>query len=635
MLLDPRWPVAAAQDDLDRELLGGDVRADAAAVVVIGLGGAASLACEVAWSRLVALVLGGTTYAFTGMLLAVLLGVALGGRAGGTLADVAFRRGGTAGVLRGLALTEALIGLVCWGLTFVWPELPYWFVIMYDLVGGDGVALAPFASAFLVCLLALLPPATLMGVAFPLAVRAAAGDQPRVGRPVAQAYAANTLGGVVGAAAAGFVLLPWLSVRGVVGVAAALNLVAAALAWWRGGVGGSERWALLGFALAMAGVVGLVRAPWDPLWMAGGLHHYVSDIEHHRRESLHWFATGDQELLFYAEGLSTVVTVGRNGQTGNRWLANNGKVDASSQGDMSTQVLCGMVGAQHVNHPEKSLVIGLASGVTAGAVAQLPGVHHLEVAELEGAIVQAARWFETENFGVLDDPKVELIINDGRNHVFRAPEGAWDYIVSEPPNPYLSGVADLFTRDFWEVGRTRLAPGGVWAQWVQLYGMGQDDLRSLLRTFARSYPHVALYAGLDRSEGAQADIVLVAAEHPLEPTFERAERLLADPRAASAMRQVGVYGPADLVSMHAMDRDAVLAMVGEGPEVTDDNMRIEYSAPLHLHRHTMTDNWDLIRKAARVPWEHLPEDPARLEDLADAYEAHGDERRANEVRAAL
>ena len=621
--------VGAPEDDLERDLIDGAIDPDRTALGLVGAAGMAALILEVAWARLVGLVLGGTTYAFTAMLLAVLLGIALGGRYGGLLADQALRRGGTGGVLRSLAAVQIGVAALCWGATFVWGELPYWFVWLYDGLAGSVWSGAPYAASMVLCVLVMLPPAALMGAAFPMAVRAAAGDGASMGRPVALAYAANTLGGVVGAIAAGFVLLPLWTLRSTVAVAAGIDLLAAGVALARAG----DRPQALAVLAAVA-VPFALPAPWDPLWMSGGMHHYVSQFDSHSREGIRWFATGDQELLFYREGLSTVVTVGRNTQTGNRWLANNGKVDASSSGDMPTQVLCALLATQHVQRDDsEGLVIGLASGVTAGAAAQTPGIAQLEVVELEAAIFEAAAFFEAENFGVLSDPRVRLVANDGRNHVLRAPAQRWDWVVSEPPNPYLSGVANLFTRDFWRIGRTRLRPGGVWAQWVQLYGMGTDDAMSLLRTFAHVFPHVALYGALEETDRAQVDLVLVGSDRPIHPSFAAAEGLLADREAAEALRRVGVDEAADLVAMHLMDRDGLLAYVGEGPEVTDDNMRIEYSAPLYLHRDTQVDNWDRLAAAAQVPWEHLPDDAERLEALARSYAARGDERRAGMLRA--
>jgi spermidine synthase len=286
------------------------------------------------------------------------------------------------------------------------------------------------------------------------------------------------------------------------------------------------------------------------------------------------------------------------------------------------------VGAQFVDRPEDVVVIGLASGITAGAASLLPGLGTLEVAELEPAIYEAARFFDEHNHGVLDHPKVELVWNDGRNHLLRARPGTYDLVISEPSNPYLSGVANLFTKEFWEMGRTRLAPGGVWAQWVQMYGMGPDELRGLLRTFAEVYPHVAVFEVL-----AGADLVIVGSDRPLVPDPARAAAFLADPAVAEELARVGVRFPWDLVALHALDREQTLAFAGDAPYVTDDDMRVEYAAPLWLHTEIAVQNWADMYAAAEVPWHVLTGDPLEALDLAEAYAGLGDDRRADLVRA--
>ncbi|MEZ4235504.1 MAG: hypothetical protein R3F59_04945 [Myxococcota bacterium] len=372
----------------------------------------------------------------------------------------------------------------------------------------------------------------------------------------------------------------------------------------------------------------VVRAPWDPLWMSGGMYQYVSQFHDHSAAGIRKFALKDQELLYYDEGRSSVVTVGRNANSGNIWLANNGKIDASTVGDRPTQVLVGLVGAQFVEHPQRALVIGLASGITAGAVTQLPGLDDVEVVELEPAVVGGARVFREHNHDVVDGGRARIVVNDGRNHLLRAAPGTYDLVVSEPSNPYLSGVANLFTQEFWALGRTRLAPGGVWAQWVQLYGMGPDELRGLVRTFAETYPYVAVYVAI---EGA--DLVLLGADHPLVPTPEAAAGLLADPAVRDELQQVEIRFPLDLVAYHAMDRAQALAFAGNAPLVTDDNLRVEYAAPLWLHTDVAIRNWDDLLAAARVPWGAVPREPLAMLDLAETYERLGDPRRADEVRA--
>jgi spermidine synthase len=622
--LDGRFPPLVPRDDL--EPVDPDDAPSTAPVRTWDLAlvaGVAALANEVVWTRLVALLLGGTTYAFTAMLLAVLLGIAAGGRIGGILADDALRWRGTGAVLRGFAAIQlALCGLGV-GLAFAWPQVPYVFVWLFDAFGGKDHPAAVFVASFGCAVLLLLLPATAMGAAFPFAVRGAMGDGEEVARPVGRVYAANTAGGVIGALLAGFVVLPALGLQAGIAAAAAINAIGAAAAWWR-----AERPTSAVVAVIAAGLALGIRAPWDPLWMSGGMYQYVSQFRDHSAAGILRFATKDQELLFYDEGRSSVVTVGRNADTGNIWLANNGKIDASTSGDLPTQVLVGVVGAQFVDAPRRALVVGLASGITAGAVTLLPEIEEIEVVELEPAGVEAAKLFAEHNHGVVGHERVRIVVNDGRNHLLRAAPGSYDLVVSEPSNPYLSGVANLFTREFWALGRTRLAPGGVWAQWLQLYGMGPDELRGLIRTFAEVYPHVAVYVAI---EGA--DLVLLGADHPLVPDEAAAQRLLASEAVADELGQVGIRFPLDLVAYHAMDRDQALAFAGDAPVVTDDNLRVEYAAPLWLHTDVSIRNWDELLASAAVPWSVLSMQPLDLLDLAETYERLGDERRADLVRA--
>ncbi len=555
--------------------------------LVAFLAGTSGLIYEVAWFRVLALNLGGSAYAFTIMLLAFLIGIAGGGWFGGGLADRVAQRFGGQGLLRGLALIEGGIAVLAWGTMYLYGELPYAFTWLYEAVDPHLHLLWP--AKLVLALVLLLPPTLLMGAAFPFLVRAAAEGGRSLGGPVGALYGWNTVGGIVGAAAGSLLLLPSLHVTGTVLLAIAVNLGAASVAILAADWGRARAQAIGWTALAasVAGLAAWKPPPWEPLLMTAGMYKYASELSDRTREGVYAFAVAPYDLLFYEEGLSSVVTVARSKANGNIWLANNGKVDASSSVDMPTQVLCAQLPFAFRPQAQDVAVIGLASGVTAGTVTLHPGLRRIEVIELEPAILRASRFFDEVNHRPLDDPRTRLYANDGRNHIVLAQEGSYDVVISEPSNPWLSGVSNLFTQEFFELGKRKLRPGGVWSQWVQMYGMGGEDLRSLLRTFAEVYPHVRLFSTIE-----DADLVLVGSDEPLSIAEEDLARLFGlSPAISAELSAIGIEEAADLLTRYQADRERVLAYAGEVEANTDDNMRIEYSAPLHLHEDTADANF--------------------------------------------
>lgn len=596
--------------------------AERVVALALALAGFASLADEVAWFRLLTLMLGPSVYAFSVMLLAFLVGIALGGAVGGGVADAVREKRGPLAVLALLAGIEVGVAVLSVGAMYLYPELPFWYVWIFDALGAQSQSHALWVVQMLLSGLIMTPPAVLMGAAFPVAVRAVVEDSEALGGPVGRLYAANTVGSVLGAVGAGFFLLPGIGLQGTLFVAACANLLAATvlLVWSaRQGAGQALR---LGAIPVVAVLLAwfAARPPWNPLLMTAGMYHYVDSFKNHSREGIIGYAIESYELLYYREGLTSVVTVARNRTSENRWLANNGKVDASTTTDMPTQVLCALLPAWFAESPKDAVVIGLASGVTAGAVASLDSLERIDVVEIEPAIVEASDFFLAWNGDVLRDPRTRFYANDGRNHLLLMPEGTYDLVVSEPSNPWISGVSNLFTEDFFRMGKARLKPGGVWGQWVQLYGMGRDDLRSLLATFASVYPHVLLFSTIE-----DADLVLVGSDRPIRPDPALAARFMVDePRAATLLGKVEVNNPSELASTFYMDRDGILAFAGDIGLNTDANMRIEYGAPLNLYRRTALKNFDALRQHQQVPYDVLDGRPQVAMDLAHAWHRRGE-----------
>ena len=590
-------------------------------MLVAMMTGFAALVYEVSWFRLMGLILGGSTYAFSVMLLAFLTGIATGGWAGGSLADRLLERYGPSGPLKGLAVVQAGIAVLTYLMMFAYEELPFLFLQLYEASDGGHF----WVGKVLLASLVMTPPALLMGASFPLMVRAVVGDNEQLGKPVGQVYGANTLGSILGAFLGGFVLLPWLNVIGTVLVAGAANVAAALVALTAAlhatTMNRKVQFSWLAVALGCLMMASQRPPPWDPLLMTSGVYKYASHLSDKSREGLMAFAVEDYALLYYDEGLSTVVTVAQSRETGNIWLANNGKVDASTTIDMPTQVLVSHLPFLFAEDPKDVVVIGLASAITLGAVTQHEELEHIEVVELEPSIVEASHFFDDYNHRPLEDPRVVLHANDGRNHLLLAPEGSYDIVVSEPSNPWLTGVSNLFTREFFEMGKARLKPGGVWSQWVQLYGMDADDLSSLLATFADVFPHVVLFATIE-----DADLVLVGSNEPLEFDLAHAQELLEKNEGVrKELEIIQITEPADLLTFYQFDREGILAVTDGVGLNTDDNMRVEYSAPLNLHRETAETNFTLLLPKSEAVMVESDDDNVAL---AKAYARRGDYIRA-------
>lgn len=605
-----------------------------AVCVAVGLAGFSALVYEVGWTRLLALMLGSSTYSFSVMLIAFLAGIALGGKLGGPLADRILGAGGQARVLYAFAAVEVGIAVLSYAMMYLYPELPFWYVRLFDQFGVEQRPEALWGVSLLLAGLVMTPPAVLMGMHFPMAVRAVVGFGKKLGRPVGIVYGVNALGGAAGAFLAGFLLLPGLGIQGTVFVAAAGGLLTAGVLVLYAAQASYRRRALappIALAIGLAGLAFLFmtqRPPWNPMLMTAGMYHYASNFDDHSREGILRYSVDLYDLLYYEEGLSSVVTVAQNKGSPHRWLAINGKVDASTADDMPTQVLLSLLPMQFVERPEDVLVIGLASGVTAGAASLVPEVENLQIVELEPAIERAARLFGEWNHSVLSDPRVELVHNDGRNHLLLAEPESYDLIVSEPSNPWITGVANLFTREFLEIGKSRLKPGGAWSQWVPIYGMGSRALRTILKTFAEVYPHVLVYSTIEYN-----DLVLIGSESPLQPTGRAAMRLLDQPAVAAELKRVHIESAVDLISLFFMDRSGIAAMTEGMPVNTDDNMTIEYSTARKLHVETRPENFALLLEHARLPESAFDDDPGQWTRLARSYLRRGDVVRSVAARA--
>ncbi len=572
-------------------------------VGALGLSGAVAMLYEVTWTRALALVIGSSTYAFTAMLVAFLVGIA-GGSA--LYAWGWGKRPASPGLFGGLQAGIALaVVLILLGFERM-PE-----VFLAALRWSDAPAFVQVVQ-FGVSAGTLLLATLLIGATFPCAVAVATREVARVGQAVGQLYAVNTVGAVVGTVLTGFVLIPALGVQAAITTGVVVNLgMAAVLVATASGLPAVRRWAGAGLALlACAGV--LLIPPWDPRVMASGpavyAHGYLEDAER-ARTSLGSVLRA-HEMLFYSDGLSSTVSVNREGQ--HIFLRVNGKTDAGTAGDMQTQQMLGHLPLLVHPDPKDVLVIGLGSGVTAGMVARHP-IERLDIAEIEPAVAVAAdRFFAEVNGNVLRDPRVRTIIVDARNFLLTTPH-RYDVIISEPSNPWIGGVASLFSLEFFDLAREHLRPGGLMVQWVQGYHLLPDDLRMVVRTFRKAFPATSIwhtsggdFVLLGRQESTPLDLGLVKARYESN-------------RMARDLDHAGTTSwPSALGYFLLTERDA--ARYAEDAALnTDDRLPLEFSAPQSLYMDTTDQNRRELERFKTAALPHVTPDSRGVLDDPDVH----------------
>ncbi|MGE5125373.1 MAG: tetratricopeptide repeat protein, partial [Betaproteobacteria bacterium] len=296
-------------------------------------------------------------------------------------------------------------------------------------------------------------------------------------------------------------------------------------------------------------------------------------------------------LLFYREGAEAVVAVSEPRGSQRRFLSVNGKTDAGSGvEDVVTQKLIAHVPLLLHRSPRRALVVGWGAGATAASAALHP-LESLECVEIEKATWEATPFFPELGGRVKDDPRFRMVFADARNHLLRSRE-LFDVVVSEPSNPWISGVSNLFTREFYAIVLRRLAPAGVFGQWFHYYDLEPRDLKVELKTFLSVFPQASLWlvpptAAADGSRRLGADLLLVGSREPLAIDWPRLERAFADSRIGPDLRSTRVLGDAAaLVAAWAMGREE-MARWAEDPAAfpsgtplnTDDYPYVELMAP--------------------------------------------------------
>ena len=568
----------------------------AAVYVAIGLSGLTALGAEVVWTRLLSLMLGASVYTFSIILAVFLIGLGVGSAAGSATA-----RGRSPRAALGWSQLLLTVG-IGWSAYMIALALPYW-PINPTLSPSPWIT---FQLDLLRSLVAVFPAAFLWGASFPLAIAAVVEPGRDAGRLVGRVYAANTVGAIVGSILFSVVVIPRIGTlhaeQLLIGVAIVSSIVAflpLLRARVREGAAamtgsrfveriGAGQGALVAAGLLVAALVA-TRVPNVP----DGLIAYGRFLPTY---------TTQPKYLYVGEGMNSSIAVSEE-TDGVRNFHVAGKVEASSlPQDMRLQRMLGHISALLVKDPKSVLVVGFGAGVTAGAFVMHPGVKRIVICEIEPLIPQVvSTYFTRENHDVTHDPRVEIVYDDARHYILTTKE-KFDVITSDPIHPWVKGAATLYTREYFELVKQHLNPGGVVTQWVPLYESLPDVVKSEVATFFGVFPDGTVWS--NDIQGKGYDVVLSGHATPQQIDLDSVQRELAQPEYAGVAQSLGEVGFGSAMALFAtyggQARDLAPWLVGAQIN-RDANLRLQYLAGMGLNTYENASIYDEMLRYRRFP----------------------------------
>ena len=552
--------------------------------------GFVTISTQVAWTRVLAMVIGSSTYAFSIVVALFLIGLAGGAWFIGRSNYATKLR---VSIMQIEILTAASLFLSLLVINRI-PNILVYLGLRLQVSSWGGLLLLQIMCAGLL----VLVPALLMGMVMPVVLVWASMDRGSSVRLVGRSYAINTIGAIAGAFITGFILIPRTSTKHTLLFSAAICVTVAGVAYVPRPTARDPqllRSTSIGATVLIIILLFLTAPPMNLADLSIGAYDSLVRVLAQTREGVKDDANqsgpAEHRVLMYEEGPTATVSVRKDWETTS--LAINGRANASDREDMPTQVMLGQLPVLIAPSTRNGLVIGLASGVTVGAMLQSP-IESVDCVELEPATIPASRFFEHVNNRPLNDPRLHLIIDDARTYL-RVTPTRYDIIISEPSHPWVPGVANLFTREFFEMTRGRLSDEGVFVQWVQIYQLSTDSLRSVLATYQGVFPHVLVFrvGGVDKGK----DLLLVGSNKPLN--LDKLGERVADPRMSAEIARVNLKSESDVRAWYVCDETTLRAAVAGAKINTDDNMHIETTVPREAFRPLMQTNSEWIQTLAK------------------------------------
>ena len=563
--------------------------------LTIALSGATALGAEVVWTRLLGMLLLATVYVFSIILAVFLAGLAIGSAAGSALLKKIKPQSA-------LGWCQILLALgMAWTAYAIVNTLPYW----QDDILTTSNPWHMYQLDLKRCIWAILPATLFWGASFPLACAAIARPGEDPGRAAGGIYAANTLGGIVGALLVSLVLIPSIGSRQTEQVL----LVVAVLSGLVAIVPVMSKSPASYLAVVACLLVGGFLA-WDIDPIPGEL------IAYGRRMALN---KGQSTILYTREGRNSSVAISR-WNNGTIYVNVNGHVEATTEiFDMKLQRMVGHLPALLHPNPKSVLGIGFGAGVSAGTFTRYPGIERITVCEIEPVIPPAStKYFGDQDYRVALNQKTHIVFDDARHYLLTTPD-KFDIIASDPLDVFVKGTAALYSKEYFESVKRHLNPGGYFSLYVPLYETDEPTIQSELKTFFEAFPYGTVWANLRDGQGY--DMVFMGQLSPLKINLDTVQQRYSLPEhetVRQSLRDIGVMNLFDLFSTYTGSAADLAPYVKDAAVNTDGDLRLSYLAGWGINATLEDYLYRRMMKYRKTPTEVFTGSPVNVQTLLGA-----------------
>ena len=539
------------------------------AIVSSGISGMAALLYETLWVRLLISFLGSSTYAFSIMLAAFIAGIAIGSFIVSKKFVNKFNR------IKLLIFSQFAIAVGVILSLLIYERLPYYFWIIASWLEKTNTTFNIFLSIeFLICFALMFIPTIFMGITLPTIVDIVANSDKKIGFSVGKVFSVNTLGTVIGVFVTTLVFLPLFGIKGSFQIGILLNLIVALILLHRYDPIWVVHKNILSSSAILLFVLYIFFSPaWNLTALNSGVFRKLSTVPPDTYEEF-LDLYSEREVLYYKEGINANVAVMEKKSENQRLLLINGKVDATSSADMITQIMSGQIPMLLHENPKNVFVVGFGSGVTIGTILLHP-VEKVTCVEISTEVIEAGEFFSDVNKNCLEDPRLNIVHEDAHTYL-NLSKDKYDVIISEPSNPWIAGIGNLFSKEYFQQCADKLNDNGIMVQWLQIYETSDEVVQLVLNTFSSVFPHSQVW------RGASHDLIIVGSKKETILNEYKFKNRFNIETVKQDLESVGVGSPFAFLSAQILSDQGTFLLAREKPINSEKYPILEFLAPRSL-----------------------------------------------------